>query len=67
MLNLDKDEKITSLLKIEKDEQSKYLVFATKEGLIKRTDIVEFDSIRNNGKKAITLRDDEKCFLLAAY
>ena len=60
LLNLDKDEKITSLLKIEKDEQSKYLVFATKEGLIKRTDIVEFDSIRNNGKKAITLRDDDE-------
>ena len=60
LLNLDKDEKITSLLKIEKEEQSKYLVFATKEGLIKRTDIGEFDSIRNNGKKAITLREEDE-------
>ena len=60
LLNLDKDEKITSLLKIEKEEQNKYLVFATKDGLIKRTDIVEFDSIRNNGKKAITLKDDDE-------
>jgi len=60
LLNLDKDEKVSSLLKIEKDEMSKYLVFATRSGLIKRTDISEFDSIRNNGKKAIALRDDDE-------
>ena len=57
LLSLDKDEYITSLLPISKDEDYKYLVFATKQGFIKRTDISEFDSIRNNGKKAITLRD----------
>jgi DNA gyrase subunit A len=60
LLNLEKDEKITSLLKIEKEESSKYLIFATKFGLIKRTDISEFDSIRNNGKKAITLKEDDE-------
>ena len=60
LLNLEKDEKITSLLKIEKEEASKYLVCATRTGLIKRTDISEFDSIRNNGKKAITLKDDDE-------
>ena len=60
LLNLDKDEKITSLLKFEKDETNKYLIFATREGLIKRTDISEFDSIRNNGKKAITLKEEDE-------
>lgn len=60
LLSLDRDEKITSLLKIEKDDPCKYLIFATKRGLIKRTDISEFDSIRNNGKKAITLKDDDE-------
>ena len=60
LLNLDKDEKITSLLKIEKEEQNKYLIFATRDGLIKRTDISEFDSIRNNGKKAITLKENDE-------
>ena len=59
LLSLDKDEYITSLLPISKDEDYKYLVFATKQGFIKRTNISEFDSIRNNGKKAITLRDDD--------
>ena len=60
LLNLDKEEKVSSLLKIEKEEKSKYLVFATKSGLIKRTDISEFDSIRNNGKKAITLKENDE-------
>ena len=60
LLNLDKFEKVTSLLKIAKDDDAKYLVFATKNGLIKRTDVSEFDSIRNNGKKAITLKESDE-------
>ena len=60
LLSLDKDEKVTSLLKISNDDEYKCLVFATKSGLIKRTDISEFDSIRNNGKKFITLKDDDE-------
>ena len=60
LLNLDKDEKITSLLKIEKEESNKYLIFATKQGLVKRTNISEFDSIRNNGKKAIVLKEEDE-------
>ena len=60
LLNLDKDEKVSSLLKIEKEDNCKYLIFATKSGLIKRTDVSEFDSIRNNGKKAITLKEDDE-------
>ena len=60
LLNLDKDEKITSLLKISNNGEYKYLVFATKMGLIKRTDISEFINIRNNGKKAINLRADDE-------
>lgn len=60
LLSLDKDEKVTSLLKISNDDEYKCLVFATKNGLIKRTDISEFDSIRNNGKKFITLKDNDE-------
>ena len=60
LLSLDKDEKVTSLLKISDDDEYKCLVFATKSGLIKRTDISEFDSIRTNGKKFITLKDDDE-------
>jgi len=60
LLSLDKDEKVTSLLKISNDDEYKCLIFATKSGLIKRTDISEFDSIRTNGKKFITLKDDDE-------
>ena len=60
LLSLDKDEKVTSLLKISNDDEYKCLVFATKNGLIKRTDISEFDSIRTNGKRFITLKDNDE-------
>ena len=60
LLSLEKDEKINSILKITGSEDEKYLVFATKNGIIKRTDIGEFDSIRANGKKALTLKDDDE-------
>ena len=60
MLCLDKNEFVTSLLKISNDEDYKYLVFATKTGLIKRTSISEFDSIRTNGKKFITLKEKDE-------
>ena len=60
LLNLEKDESVNSLLKISKEEEEKYLVFATKQGLIKRTNISEFDSIRANGKKFITLKEDDE-------
>ena len=60
LLNLEKDEIVSSILKISNDDVDKYLVFATKLGLIKRTSIDEFANIRNNGKKAISLKDDDE-------
>ena len=60
LLSLDKDEFVTSLLSVSSEEDSNYLVFATKNGLIKRTNIREFDNIRANGKKAIVLREDDE-------
>ena len=60
LLNLDQGEYVTSLLNGSKNDDCKYLVFATKTGLIKRTDVSEFFNIRANGKKFITLRDDDE-------
>ena len=59
LLPLEKEEKITSMLKIEREEKSQFIVFCTQNGLIKKTDIKEFDSIRSNGKIAITLKEDD--------
>lgn len=60
LLPLDKDEAVKSMLKIENDDPNKYIVFCTKQGLVKRTNIREFDNIRTNGKIAITLKEDDE-------
>ncbi len=61
LLPLEKDEKITSSVMIStENEENKYLVFTTKNGLIKRTEMTEFESIRNNGKKAIILKENDE-------
>ena len=57
LLNLDKDEKVRALVPVRTDSDSAYLLFVTKNGLVKRTAMSEFDSIRQNGKIAITLRE----------
>ena len=60
LLPLEKEEKITSVVTIESDNEHSYLAFITKKGIIKRTAIEEFDSIRSNGKKAIILKEDDE-------
>ncbi len=61
LLPLENDEKITSIIQVESEENSnKYLMFFTKDGLTKRTRIEEFENIRNNGKKAIVLKDNDE-------
>src|SRR5574344_1290926 len=60
ILPLDKDEKISSMFTISTEEESKYLMFATKQGLVKRCNISEFENIRSNGKIAITLKEDDE-------
>ena len=60
LLQLDKDENISSIVEISEDYGDiKYLVFTTKNGVVKRTDITEFDNIRRSGKIAIVLREND--------
>ena len=59
LLPIEKDEEITSMLKIEKETTSKYIVFCTQKGLVKRTELKEFENIRQTGKTAITLKEDD--------
>ncbi len=60
LLNLDRNEKIEALVPVERETDAKYLFFVTKNGIVKRVSINEFESIRQNGKIAITLRDDDE-------
>ena len=62
LLNLDKDEKVMSILSIDEYKEGEYLFFITKEGVVKRTDAKEFESIRQNGKIAITLKEGDELF-----
>lgn len=60
LLNLDKEEKVCTLVPVKRESESEYLMFVTKKGIVKRTPMSEFDSIRQNGKIAITLREDDE-------
>lgn len=60
LLPLESGEVVKEMLKIEADEKNNYIVFCTQNGLIKKTSISEFDSIRKNGKLAITLKENDE-------
>ena len=61
LLPLDKDENISSILNLKQNEDfAKYLVFVTKNGIVKRTPVSEFDNIRKSGKNAIILKENDE-------
>ena len=61
LLPLDKEENISSIIPLRRDDDfTKYLVFATKNGIVKRTPIEEFDNIRKSGKIAIVLKENDE-------
>jgi DNA gyrase subunit A len=60
LLPIEKDEKIKAMLNVENDDNEGFVVFCTQNGLVKRTNISEFENIRSNGKIAITLRENDE-------
>ena len=66
LLNLDKNEYVKSMINISKEDinegniKGTYLFFATKNGLVKRVPVEEFESIRQSGKIAITLKENDE-------
>ena len=61
LLSLDEGEEVRTLVKVPRDdEDSKYAFFVTRQGIVKRVAVSEFESIRQNGKIAITLREDDE-------
>ena len=64
LLQIDKDERISSVIKISANDDKKYLLFVTKCGIIKKTSLTQFENIRQNGKIAITLKENDE--LIAA-
>ena len=60
LLQIEKDERVNAVIQITREEDSKYLLFATEGGVVKKTLISEFDNIRNSGKICISLRENDK-------
>lgn len=60
LLQIEKGEKINSIISISNEHESKYLMFATKNGLVKKTPVEEYSNIRTSGKVAISLKDDDE-------
>jgi DNA gyrase subunit A len=59
LINLKKDEKIMSIIPTTDFHEDKGLVFFTKNGIVKRTNLKEYSNIRTNGVRAINLDDDD--------
>ena len=60
LLQVEKEEKVNAVININNEDDYKYLLFATMQGIVKKTLISEFANIRNSGKICITLRDDDE-------
>ncbi|MBE6140266.1 MAG: DNA gyrase subunit A [Firmicutes bacterium] len=61
LLSIEKDEIVNFIIKIPKEsDENKFVLMATKNGIVKRTLITEFDNIRTNGKRCINLHQDDE-------
>ena len=61
LLKLDEGESIQTIINVEQDRSDEaYFFFTTRQGLVKRTNVAEFSNIRQNGLKALNLRDEDE-------
>ena len=60
LLSLDAGEKVSAIIPIQNFAEGKYLLFATKNGLIKKTALTEYNSARKTGLQAINLKEDDE-------
>ena len=60
LLQLDGDEKITAVIPVETFVDGQYLLMATRNGIIKKTKLMEYNTARKTGLQAITLKEDDE-------
>ena len=60
LLSLDSGEKVSAIIPIQNFAEGKYLLMATKNGLIKKTALGEYNSSRKTGLQGITLKEDDE-------
>lgn len=66
LIAMNKDEKVKALVSYANDDEASYLFFVTDKGLVKRTEIAEFENINKNGKIAIKLNNDDSLAFVVA-
>ena len=60
LLSLEPGERISTIIPIQNFAEGKYLLFATKAGIIKKTSLLEYNSARKSGLQAINLKEDDE-------
>jgi len=60
LLPLEAGEQIATMIPVKEFTEDKYLIMATKQGIIKKTNLTEYDTSRKNGIIAINLREDDE-------
>jgi len=60
LLELDGDEKINAVIPIAEYKEGLYLIMATKNGIVKKTSLSEYDNIRKGGLMAVALRENDE-------
>ena len=60
LLQLDGDERVTAVIPIENFAEGQYLLMATKSGVIKKTNLMEYSNGRKSGLQGIALKDDDE-------
>ncbi len=65
ILPLMKDEKVTTIIPLKEFEEGKFLTMVTKKGLVKKTDLMEYDTARKGGLYAISINEDDELMNVA--
>ena len=60
LLSVDRGEKVSAVITLSNFAEGKYLLMATKNGIIKKTPLQEYDSVRKSGLQAITLKEKDE-------
>lgn len=60
LLELDAEEKVTTVIPVDEYKEGVYLILATKNGVVKKTDLMEYENIRKGGLTAIALRENDE-------
>lgn len=66
IIQLEKDERVKSLVRIPEGNDAMYVLFATRMGLVKKTPVEQFERIQRNGKIAISLQDHDELVAVKA-